>query len=132
MAIKRGLQPLWHGIECELSGCRRMRIVLLFPHQTSAHRIHSNVFAMPHKILIVPNSMIRKPRLPDRQTRLQSKRESSLDELDRPLQRYLGRRRDQRMEVVGHDHKLMNQIFALVAVAEKDIDEQVGGGGALE
>ena len=76
--------------------------------------------------------MIRKTRPPGWQTRLQSKRESSLDELDRPLQRYLGRRRNQRMEVFGHDREVMKQILSHFAVAEKDIDEQVGGGGALE
>ncbi|MGA9803896.1 MAG: hypothetical protein WA383_22205, partial [Terriglobales bacterium] len=57
---------------------------------------------------------------------------AEVDELDRPLQRYLGRRRNQRMEVFGHDREVMKQILSHFAVAEKDIDEQVGGGGALE
>ena len=87
---------------------------------------------MPLKILVIPDSMICKTRLPDRQTRLQSERESSLDELNRSLQRYLIRRRNQRMKMVGHDHEFVKQIFALLAIVEEHIDEQIGGGGALE
>ncbi len=87
---------------------------------------------MPLKILVIPDSMICKTRLPDRQTRLQPKRKSSLDELNRSLQRYLGRRRNQRMKMVGHDHEIMQEISALFAIVEEDIDEQIGGGSALE
>jgi len=36
------------------------------------------------------------------------------------------------MEMVGHDNKVVKQIFPLFAVAEKNIHEQVGGGGAPE
>jgi hypothetical protein len=84
------------------------------------------------KIPVIADPMIRKASLPDRQTRLQSKRESSLDELHRPLQRYFIRRRNQRMEVVRHDHVFMQEIFALYAIVEENINEQVSGGGVLK
>jgi hypothetical protein len=87
---------------------------------------------MPFKIIGIPDSMICKTRLPGRQTRPQSERESSLDELNRSLQRYLSRRRNQRMKMVGHDHEIMQEISALFAIVEEDIDEQIGGGSALE
>ena len=109
-----------------------MRAIFRPLRQTSAHRIHPNVLPVLRKIFFVPDSMIRRTRLPDWQTRFQSKRKSSLDELDGPLQRYLRRWGDQSMEVVRHDHKLMKQIFALVAVAEKNIDKQIGGHDTLE
>ena len=87
---------------------------------------------MPIKILVIPDTMIRKTSLPDRRTRLQSKRKSSLDELHSSLQRYRFRRCNQRVKMIGHDHKVMKQIFALLAIVEQDIHEQVGGGNARE
>jgi len=84
------------------------------------------------KIPVVADPMIRKTSLPDRQTRLQSKRESSLDKLHRPLQRYFIRRRNQRMEVVRHDHEFMQQIFALFAIVEENINQQISRCGALK
>ena len=36
------------------------------------------------------------------------------------------------MKVVGHDHEIMKEIFALLAISKEDLDEQVGGGDALE
>jgi len=87
---------------------------------------------MPLKILAVSDSMIREARLPYRQLRLQAKRKTSLDELDSPLQRCLRCRRDQRVNVVGHDHEIMKKIFPLAAVMLEDVNEQISGGGALE
>ena len=34
--------------------------------------------------------------------------------------------------MVGHDDKIMKQIFPLFAIMEEDISEQVGGSGALK
>lgn len=87
---------------------------------------------MPLKILAVPDSMICETRLPYRTLRLQAKRKSSLDELDSPFQRYFGRRSDQRMKVVGHDHEVMEKIFPLAAVMKEDVDKQVSHGIALK
>jgi len=36
------------------------------------------------------------------------------------------------VKVVGHDHEIMKEIFALLAISKEDLDEQVGGGDALE
>jgi hypothetical protein len=91
-----------------------------------------NVFAMLRKVFVVTDSMVRKTRLPNGQTRFQAERESPLDELDSPFQRYLKRRSDQRVKVIGHDDKFMKEILALIAVAEKDIDKQVGSVGSLK
>lgn len=87
---------------------------------------------MPLKILAVSDSMIRETRLPYRKLRFQAKRKSPLDELNGPLQRYLGCRRDQRVNVVGHDHEVMQKIFPLAAVMEENIDEQIRSCVALE
>ncbi len=84
------------------------------------------------KIPGVADPMIRKASLPNRQTRLQPKRKPSLDELNSPLQRYLIRRRYQRMEVVGHDHEFMQEILALFAIVEEDVNEQISGGSRLK
>jgi len=100
-----------------------MRIILRLGYQPRTHRITPDVFAMPGEILAIPDPMIRKTRLPDRQTRLQSKRKPSLDELHSPLQRYLIRRCNQGMEMIGHNHKVMEQIFPLLAIVEKDFSE---------
>jgi len=80
---------------------------------------------MPIIILRVTNPMIRETRLPHRRLRLQAKRKSSLDELNSLLQGNLGCRRDQRVEVVGHDHEVMQKIFPLAAVMLEDINEQI-------
>jgi hypothetical protein len=78
---------------------------------------------MPLKILVVSDSMIREAGLPHRDLRFQAKRKCALDELYSLLQRNLGRRRDQYMNVVGHDHEVMKKIFPLPAVMLENIDE---------
>lgn len=87
---------------------------------------------MPLKILVVTDPMIRKARLPDRKARLQSKRKPSLDELNGALQRDFHRRRNQGMKMVRHDDQIMQSVFALAAIVEEDVDEQVGSGGGLK
>ncbi len=82
--------------------------------------------------VVVADAMIRETCLPDREVRLQSERESSLDELNRSLQRAFRRGCDQRMKVIGHDDKVMEPIFTLRAAVEEHVDEEVGGGDALE
>jgi hypothetical protein len=91
-----------------------------------------DVFAMPFKILVVSDSMIRETRLPYRALRLQTKRKPTLNELDGLLQRNLRCRRDQRMEVVWHDHEIMKKILSPAAVMLEYIDKQVRRGSALE
>ena len=87
---------------------------------------------MPIKILVIPDTMIRKTGLPGRRTRLQSKRKPSLDKLNRTLQRYLICGRNQGMEVIRHNYKFMEEIFPLSAIVKEDINEQVGGDNARE
>jgi len=84
------------------------------------------------KIALVADSVIRKAGLPDRKARLQSKREPSFDELDRSLQRYFICGRDQRVQVIGHDYELVQEEFALFAIVEEDVYQQVSGGWVLE
>jgi hypothetical protein len=87
---------------------------------------------MTYEIFFISNPMIRKARLPDGHLRFQAERESSLDELDRLLERYIVVRGDEGMKMVGHDDKFVEQIFALVPIMPQDLNKQVGGHVALE
>jgi hypothetical protein len=51
-----------------------------------------------------------------------AKRETSFDELQSTLQ---GDDCEKKMEVVGHDHELMQQIFGLGAVVEQNFEEEL-------
>lgn len=75
------------------------------------HWIVSNVVRGRLKPVSVPNPHFRKPFLPKRSLRSKffsrSKCEPTLDELDRPLNRYSGFERKQQVKMIGHDHKLV-------------------------
>ena len=58
---------------------------------------------------------------------MKAMRESSLDELNRLLQRNLLRRRDERMEMIGHDDEFVQQIFALRAIVQQGFHEECCG-----
>jgi len=74
----------------------------------------------------IANAMIRETRLPDRRTRFQTVRESSFDELHGPLKRNLRRGREQRVDVVGHDHELVEKKFPLITIMRESFDQEAG------
>ena len=55
---------------------------------------------------------------------------SALDELDGLLDGFV--RSQQEMEVIGHQNEFVQAIFPLVAIAKKDIEEEVGHSVRLE
>ncbi len=74
---------------------------------------------MPLEILRIANPMVRKALLPylNLLHLPQLIRISTLKKLHSPLQRDFVRRREQQMEMVRHDDKLVQQIFPLIAIA---------------
>jgi hypothetical protein len=81
---------------------------------------------MPLVILGIPNPMIRKTFLPNLSLLQLSQaiRISTLNELHSPLQGDIGTRREQQMNMVRHDHKFMQAIFPLIAVAEQHLKQK--------
>ena len=86
-----------------------------------------NIIAMPFVIRRVPDSMVRKAALPQR---LQSKfpastgRVAAFDVLHRLFQRNVFSRGKDEMNVILHDHKLMQQEASLSAVMLQHLNEQ--------
>ena len=77
-------------------------------------------------ILEILHTMIAETRLPDRAASMQSKRESSFDELHGTFKGNLGRRGEQSVDVVRHDDKFVEKKFFLIAMMGERFDEQVG------
>src|SRR5579864_3349141 len=92
-----------------------------------SHRILPNVNRMNSIIARVADAMIRKPLLPNLHVRaqllLRSVRKCTLNELHRLLQ--ASQRRDDRMQMVRHDHELMQQIGG-AAVMIDGVDQEIG------
>ena len=74
----------------------------------------------------VAYTMIGETRLPYRRTTVQPIRKTSFDELNGPLQRNLRGRRDQQMQVIGHDHEFMQKEFPFVAIMRERFDQELG------
>src|SRR5690349_5898840 len=65
-------------------------------------------------------------RSPEAQLFARPKGESSFDELNSAFNCHVRREADQNMEMIGHDHKFMKKILALLAVMVQDVHEQSG------
>ena len=81
---------------------------------------------MPLQILRIPNPMIHKTLLPNLNLLLLPKpiRKSALNKLHRTLHRDSRRRRKQHMKMIGHDNKLMQQVFPLITIIKKHINQK--------
>ncbi len=81
---------------------------------------------MPLIILRISNAMIRETLLPDPNLLFLPKTIgiSPLDELHGPLHRDSRRRRKQDMKMVRHYDKLVQQIFPLITVVQKHVDQE--------
>ncbi len=81
---------------------------------------------MPPKILRVTNPMIRKALLPylNLLHLPQAIGISTLDKLHSSLQRDSVRRREQQMDMVRHNDKLVQQIFPLIAIADYYLNQK--------
>jgi hypothetical protein len=75
---------------------------------------------MTRKILLVTNPMIRKsllPNFPPADLHADGMRISALNELHHTFERYIGSRREEQMNVVGHQDESMKLEFSLAPVA---------------
>ena len=88
-----------------------------------------DIFAMPLIVLGVPNPMISKAfflpyQKPEREFLLGAEGKSTFDVLSGFFQRYVCRRRDDQMEMVRHNHELMQKVAALATIVLKNIEKQ--------
>jgi hypothetical protein len=87
-------------------------------------------------ILCVVNAVIHKTCLPyfvrKRIFPLRAKGETTLDELQCLLQRYFRCRCQQQMEVIGHDHKVMQEKPSLSSILRKNIYQKLSHAIGLE
>jgi hypothetical protein len=83
-------------------------------------------------ILKIADAMIAETCLPHRPAEFQAERESSFDKLHGTFQRDLVCGREQRMEMIGHDHEFMKQIFPLITIMSEGFDQEIGGRCAPE
>ena len=81
---------------------------------------------MSFEIFEIADAMVRETLLPN-VTTLQAKRESPLDELNGTFEGNFFRGCEQKMNVVGHDHEFVQQIFPFVSVTRKRVNQEIGG-----
>src|SRR5947209_664032 len=87
-----------------------------------SHGIHLDIAAVMLIMLKVAHPVIDKTFLPNRSVRFQAIRKSPFHELHNPLQRKLWSRRKQRVHMIGHDDKLVQEessLFAIMRQREK-------------
>jgi len=84
------------------------------------------------KVFFVANAMVSEAGLPNGQLRLQAEGESSFDELNGLLERSVIVRRDQSVEMVGHDDEFVKEVFSLASVMQEHVHEEISGGVFLE
>src|ERR1700733_11585384 len=72
----------------------------------------------------VGHALVKMTALPNLEMALQSKGKTALHQLNRLLQRDFRRRRDQRVDMVRHDHKSMQRKSPLFAIVAKRLRHQ--------
>src|SRR5579862_1805411 len=77
-------------------------------------------------ILKIAHAMICETWLPDGAALPHAIRKSSFDELHSPLQGNLLGGRQQQMDVIGHDDKLVQKKFLLVAIMRQRFNQKIG------
>jgi hypothetical protein len=85
---------------------------------------------MARIITSIPNPMVLKSSLPHFHIRTEILlcpiRESAFDQLHCPFERRFADGSDQKVKVVRHHYKFVQQIVLLPAVVKKDVDEETG------
>jgi len=76
---------------------------------------------MAFPVLFIVNSMIRKALLPDGKFGLETIREFPLYKLNCAFQRQIVRGRDEKVQMIGHYHEFMQEIFLLRAIIEQSV-----------
>ena len=86
-----------------------------------------NIIPMMNEVLSIANPMIGESALPDfgfsPNKSAERVRVSALDQLDGALNRYVLRRREQQMDVIGHKHEGVQCVTAFAAVVIKGLEE---------
>jgi hypothetical protein len=104
--------------------------------QMSIHRISSDVVMKTHESIRVKKSYLGKPALPHGrfESDLSScpKSESAFDELNGTLNTDFRSECNQQVKVVGHDNKVMKQVFVLQAVVVQHFNKQSSGAFGLQ
>ena len=95
-----------------------------------------NIFSDTREGLTVIHPDFRKSLLPNRSAESEiascTKGKTALDQLNGFLHGHPGPHSDQRVEVVGHDHKFVEQIFSLLAIVIQYVDQKTGGANRLK
>ena len=81
---------------------------------------------MTLEILQIAHPMIRETRLPHRESRLQPKGKSALDELHGSLQGDLWRGRQQSVHMIGHNHEFMQKKLPLITIFRERLNKKSG------
>src|SRR5947209_16050788 len=91
---------------------RRIRIHLRPLHQARADWIHANVRSMPFIVMLVANPMVREALLPYESSLCLAEpvRKSAFDQLQRAFERNVRSGREEKVQMIGHDHKLVQNI----------------------
>jgi hypothetical protein len=83
---------------------------------------------MVDEVLIISNPMVCKSPLPDfplaPEYRTKSMRVSALDQLNRVLESYVARRREEKMDVFRHEHKCMKFEPSVMAVSVHGLEKE--------
>ena len=113
---------------------RAIGVQLGYFTQVRPHGVHLNVFPEFGILLPVSDASIMKARTPNFTAEIEfffsAIRKAAFDELDGLLDGFV--RSQQEMEVIGHQNEFVQAIFPLVAIAKKDIEEEVGHSVRLE
>jgi hypothetical protein len=107
---------------------RRIRIHLRPLHQARADRIHANVRSMPFVVMLVANPMVREALLPYESSLCltEPERKPAFDQLQRAFKRNFRSGREEKVQMIGHDYELMQDIPHLLAIMEQHVHHQFG------
>jgi len=125
--MKRPLGPEMrrHWIDCARQICGRMREVLGAVAEMGANGIGVDVIAVGIQIACIFDAALCKAVLPDRHARFETERESTLDELHGLFEGDVLCRRDQDMNVIGHEDECVELVASFGAVVFEQVEEKV-------
>lgn len=111
---------------------RRERIIFGIHGQVCANRVRVNVVAVRSEVARIFDAALCEAVFPNRRFGFETERESALDELHGLFDGDVRGRRDEEMDVIGHEDEGMDRIATLSAVVVHQTDQEIRVGVGLE
>src|SRR5439155_9234299 len=107
---------------------RRIRIHLRPLHQARVDRIHANVPGVPFVVMLVANPMVCEALLPYGSSLCLTEpiRKPAFDQLQGAFKRNVRFGCEEKVQMIGHDHELVQNIPHLLAIMHQHVHHQFG------